>query len=256
MGQILYFFKKSVEKMGRMCYYNEKGVMKMPNSIKYDSELILNKLIEVIEESGLSYGEIARRTGIPKSSIHRYASGKTKKIPIDAVRLISEATGVSTSYIMGREDKQENSYSLPQPTITENTTTFPVIGDIAAGYDFPAYEDWTGDTIEIPDTYLRGHDKSEFFVLRVKGNSMFPMYHDGDKVLILKQSTLNYSGEIGAILYNDDCGTLKKVEYKEGEDWLNLIPINPNYEPVRIEGEALEHCRVLGVPRLLIRELD
>ena len=46
------------------------------------------------------------------------------------------------------------------------------------------------------------------------------------------------------------------MEYKEGEDWLNLIPINPNYEPVRIEGEALEHCRVLGIPKLLIRELD
>lgn len=105
--------------MGRSCYYNKKGGIKMPNSIKYDSKLILNKLIEVIRESGLSYGEIARRTGIPKSSIHRYVNGQTKKIPIDAVRLISEATGVSTSYIMGREDKQEECNS-PKPKITEN----------------------------------------------------------------------------------------------------------------------------------------
>lgn len=198
--------------------------------------------------------ELANAIGVSRSAIGMYESGE-REPDFETMEAIADYFNVSMDYLHGKSNNPKNNF-LFAPTITENTTTFPVIGDIAAGYDFPAYEDWTGDTIEIPDTYLRGHDKSEFFVLRVKGNSMFPMYHDGDKVLILKQSTLNYSGEIGAILYNDDCGTLKKVEYKEGEDWLNLIPINPNYEPVRIEGEALEHCRVLGVPKLLIRELE
>ena len=206
-------------------------------------------------QNNLTQEELANYANTTKQTIHKYETGIITNIPAIKIKAISEKLCTTPAYLMGWEDKQNNDNSLPQPTITESTTTFPVIGDIAAGYDFPAYEDWAGDTIEIPDTYLKGHDKSKFFVLRVKGNSMFPMYHDGDKVLILKQSTLNYSGEIGAILYNDDCGTLKKVEYKEGEDWLNLIPINPNYEPVRIEGEALEHCRVLGVPRLLIREI-
>lgn len=198
--------------------------------------------------------ELANAIGVSRSAIGMYESGE-REPDFETMEAIADYFNVSMDYLHGKSNNPKNNF-LFAPTITENTTAFPVIGDIAAGYDFPAYEDWTGDTIEIPDTYLRGHDKSEFFVLRVKGNSMFPMYHDGDKVLILKQSTLNYSGEIGAILYNDDCGTLKKVEYKEGEDWLNLIPINPNYEPVRIEGEALEHCRVLGVPKLLIRELE
>ena len=206
-------------------------------------------------QNNLTQEELANYANTTKQTIHKYETGIITNIPAIKIKAISEKLCTTPAYLMGWEDKQNNDNSLPQPTITESTTTFPVIGDIAAGYDFPAYEDWAGDTIEIPDTYLKGHDKSKFFVLRVKGNSMFPMYHDGDRVLILKQSTLNYSGEVGAILYNDDCGTLKKVEYKEGEDWLNLIPINPNYEPVRIEGEALEHCRVLGVPRLLIREI-
>lgn len=206
-------------------------------------------------QNNLTQEELANYANTTKQTIHKYETGIITNIPAIKIKAISEKLCTTPAYLMGWEDKQNNDNSWPQPTITESTTTFPVIGDIAAGYDFPAYEDWAGDTIEIPDTYLKGHDKSKFFVLRVKGNSMFPMYHDGDKVLILKQSTLNYSGEVGAILYNDDCGTLKKVEYKEGEDWLNLIPINPNYEPVRIEGEALEHCRVLGVPRLLIREI-
>lgn len=212
-----------------------------------------NILRNLRKRDNINQLELARAIGVSRSAIGMYESGK-REPDFETMESIADYFNVSMDYLHG---KNKTPYSsLSEPTITDNATTFPVIGDIAAGYDFPAYEDWTGDTIEIPDTYLKGHDKSEFFVLRVKGNSMFPMYHDGDKVLILKQSTLNYSGEIGAILYNDDCGTLKKVEYKEGEDWLNLIPINPNYEPVRIEGEALEHCRVLGVPRLLIRELD
>lgn len=217
---------------------------------------IYDRIKQLREQQGLSQQVLAEKVGFKTASAINKIELGLRDINQTKIILFAKALNTTPAYLMGWEGKQESSYSLPQPTISENTTTFPVIGDIAAGYDFPAYENWTGDTIEIPDTYLRGHDKSEFFVLRVKGNSMFPMYHDGDKVLILKQSTLNYSGEIGAILYNDDCGTLKKVEYKEGEDWLNLIPINPNCEPVRIEGEALEHCRVLGVPRLLIRELE
>ena len=85
---------------------------------------------------------------------------------------------------------------------------------------------------------------------------MYPIYMDGDKVLIVKQSTLNNSGDVGVVIYDDNCGTLKKVEYVKGEDWLELIPINPMYQRERIEGEKLEHCRVIGIPTLLIREIE
>ena len=85
---------------------------------------------------------------------------------------------------------------------------------------------------------------------------MYPDYQDGDKVLVLKQSTLNYSGQVGVVIYNDDMGTLKRVEYKMGEDWMKLIPINPTFPPIKITNEELEHCRVLGIPKLLIREIE
>ena len=76
-----------------------------------------------------------------------------------------------------------------------------------------------------------------------------------NKAVILRQSTLNHSGEIGAIVY-DDYATLKKVEYVNGEDWLRMVPINPQYPPKRVEGAELEQCKVLGIPKLLIREIN
>ena len=146
--------------------------------------------------------------------------------------------------------------AFPAPTITEDVVTFPVLGEIAAGYDHIALEDWEGDTLELPARYLRGRPATAYFVLRVKGDSMYPDYREGDKVLVLRQDTLDYSGQVGAILYDGELATLKRVEFAPGEDWLRLVPINPQFPAKRIAAGELEQCRVLGVPRFLFRELD
>jgi len=142
------------------------------------------------------------------------------------------------------------------PEIADDTVQMPVIGGVAAGYERIAYEDWTGDSIEIPRSYLRGHEPQEYFVLRVKGNSMYPDYQEGDHVLVFRQDTMDRSGQVGVVIYGDECGTLKRVEYVQGEDWMTLRPINPNFPPVTIRGEELEHCKVLGIAKMVIRELD
>lgn len=211
---------------------------------------ISEKILELINRNNISYGELSKITGIPKSALQRYATGETQKIPISRLELIAKHLHTTVSYLMGWEN------NLKSPTITSDVVEIPVIGTIAAGYNELANEDWSGETVSVPKEYLRGRKKEEFFVLTVQGDSMYPLYMNGDKVLILKQSTLNKSGDIGAILYDGDMATLKKVEYVQGEDWMKLIPINPEYQPKTIEGADLELCRVLGIPKLLIREIN
>lgn len=218
------------------------------------------RLQQGLELTNTKPAELSRLTGISKSSISHYLKGDWEGKQ-DAVYKIARALNVSEAWLMGfdvpREKQPKDNYiNLPEPTITENYTKFPVIGDIAAGYDSIAFEDWEGDCVDIPNSYLRGRNKNEFFTLRIKGNSMYPLYHEGDVVLILKQPTLNRSGDIGVVLYDDEIATIKKVEYVMGEDWLKLIPINPEYPPKTIEGEELDHCRVIGIPKLLIREIN
>ena len=188
-----------------------------------------------------------------KSTLSRYENGLQEPMYTVVVNL-AELFGVSVDYISGAAQTESGeSYS---PVITEDFVTFPVIGEVAAGYDHIVAEDWEGEKIDVPTSYLKGRPKEDYFVLKVKGDSMYPVFHDGDSVLVLKQETLNYSGQVGVILYGDDNATLKKVEYKTGENWMNLIPVNPTFPPIRIEGEDLTHCRVLGIPRLLIREIQ
>lgn len=206
--------------------------------------------------------ELCNKTGIPKSAMSQYINDRFEPKQ-DRVYLIAQALDVTEAWLMGydvpmkSEARKEFSKSdnLPEPEITEDVTTFPVIGEVAAGYESIADENWMGETVDIPISYLQGHNKADFFVLKVKGDSMIPLYHEGDKVLILKQSTMNYSGQIGVVIYGDDKGTLKRVEYAQGEDWMRLVPLNLNHPIVRIENEDLEHCRVIGIPRLLIREI-
>lgn len=213
------------------------------------------RILTAISNSNLSYGELSKLTGIPKSALQRYATGETGKIPINRIEAIAKATHVTPEYLMGWAETKKHS-PFPEPEITEDYVTFPVIGEVAAGYEHIIQEDWSGDTIDVPVKYLHGRPKSDYIVLTVTGNSMYPLYLDGDKVLILKQSTLDRSGDIGLIRYDGECATLKKVEYVTGEDWMKLIPLNPEYQPRTIEGADLEQCEVIGVPRLLIREID
>lgn len=204
------------------------------------------------EKRGLSQSELAKIIGVTAGTIGNYEQG-TRHPRNATLQALSEYFEVSIDYLLG--NNQKNSTYFPSPNTTSDYITFPVIGEIAAGYNTPPLENWEGETIDIPISYLKGRKRSDFFVLEVKGASMYPHYQEGDKVLILSQNTLDYSGQVAAIIYDDDFATLKKVEQPLNKEWLKLVPINPNYETQKIEGEELNHCHILGVPKMLIRDI-
>ncbi len=68
-------------------------------------ENISNRILNVINDANLSYGELSKLTQIPKSALQRYATGETK-IPIDRVEKIAKATNVSAAFLMGWESNE------------------------------------------------------------------------------------------------------------------------------------------------------
>lgn len=208
-------------------------------------------------ELGLTLSQIADMMGVAEATVQRWESGKIKSVRHEKINRLAEVLKVSPASLMGWENAGAffvNKY--PEPQITDDVAVLPIIGEVAAGYEHIAAEDWIGDTVEIPVKYLRGRSKSDYIVLTVKGDSMYPIYMEGDKVLILKTPTLSRSGEVGLVRYDGDNATLKKVEYAEGQDWVKLIPINPQYPPLTIKGADLERCEVIGIPQLLIRKIE
>jgi len=65
---------------------------------------IANRLSAAIAASKMSYGELSKLTGIPKSAIQRYATGATEKIPIERLRALSAALGVPLSSLTPWEE--------------------------------------------------------------------------------------------------------------------------------------------------------
>ncbi len=212
----------------------------------------MNRIKTLREKKGINMTQAARALQIPYTTYVNYEKGE-REPNTEMLIKIAGFYGVSVDYLIGRSDR-ERPQLLP-PVITDDVVAIPVIGEIAAGYGELAVEDWSGETVDIPRRFLKGHKSEEFFILNVHGDSMYPLYMEGDKVLILRQTALARSGEIGAVLYDSEMATLKKVEYVTGEDWMKLIPINPNYPPKTITGADLESCRIIGVPKLLIREI-
>ena len=68
------------------------------------------------------------------------------------------------------------------------------------------------------------------FALRVSGDSMEPLFQDGQVIWIKEQEVLN-SGEIGIFVYSDDVYCKKLID---GDDGAYLRSMNPSYEDIKI----------------------
>lgn len=64
-------------------------------------ELISDRIRNAMERANLSYGELSALTGISKSSLYRYASGFTPKVPFNRLEIIAKALNVAPSYLIG-----------------------------------------------------------------------------------------------------------------------------------------------------------
>ena len=205
------------------------------------------------KELGLTLAQIAEKIGVTEATVQRWESGNIKSLRHERIAKLADILGVTPSVLMGWDEP--TAPTLPSPTITEDTVTFPVITSVAAHYDGVSIdESAVGEKIEVPRAYLKGRKAEDFCAMRVRGDSMYPAFQNGDIVLVLRQSTMNHSGEIGVISYGDDEMTIKRINYVDGEDWLKLVPLNPAYPPRRIEGVDLESCHITGIPQVLIRE--
>ena len=62
---------------------------------------ISKRLQQYYERSGLSYTDLAARTGVPKSALQRYISGTTEKIPMDRLEKLAYALDTTPQILMG-----------------------------------------------------------------------------------------------------------------------------------------------------------
>lgn len=196
-------------------------------------------------EKGYTLEDLAKQVGTSKQTIQRYETGIISNIPSDKIELLAKALDTTPAYLMGWEDSQQKKLEIPGVMPVGNLVALKLIASVRAGYGGTAVADWDGEYENIPEFMLKGYPQDECVLFKVKGDSMYPRLLDGDLIVVHVQSSVD-SGDTAIIVYNGDEGTVKKVNYVYGEDWLELIPTNPEYPNKRIEGADLEQCHVYG----------
>lgn len=206
-------------------------------------------LKQLRDERDLTQAELARIVGVSRSAIANYEAGE-REPDFEVEEALADFFNVPIDYLRGRQSSA--AFSIPR--ITDDVIRFPVLGDVAAGFDRIAMTDWEGATVEIPRSALHGRPAEDYLTLRVCGDSMYPFYLDGDVVLVLRTPELEHSGQVALVRYDGENATLKKVE--QLTDGMRLVPLNPIYPPRTIAGADLDQCSILGIPRLLLRTVD
>ena len=189
--------------------------------------------------AGLTQQELADKIGVKLAAVSKYELGTVDNLPISRVERIADALGVTGGQIMGWEESD----------MIDGEIFVPVVAEIAAGFDKQPIRDYEMDLFPVPSVYAKGRRTDELFIIKVRGDSMYPMYQEGDHILAVRTPTVE-DGEV-AILQYEDNATIKRVE--RVKDGLRLIPINPMYKSETVtDGDEV---RVVGKPLVLIREL-
>ena len=191
---------------------------------------------------GYKPADIARLTGLDKSSISRYRSG-AYKAKQDAVYKIAQALRVSESWLMGYDtpmdpDAPRGGVIIPAGfQAMPDLAPVPLVGDIACGTPILAEEN-IKQLVGVPAAWHAD------FALECHGDSMAPRICDGDIVCIRKQAEVE-TGQIAAVRIGDEA-TLKRF-YRSG-DTVQLVAENPAVCPPMVyTGEQLEDMQIEGL---------
>ena len=203
---------------------------------------------------GLSLREVNRLTDISYTHLNMIENGKRNVTPA-LLRNLAQLYNVDyldlyekAGYIDLIEDAKKS--NIKTDSLGNPVVPVPLLGVVKAGYDYLAQENWIG-TVDV-ETSLVG-DGKDYFALKIKGDSMAPVFIENDIVIIRKQNDCE-NNEFAVVIINGDEGTLKKI--KKTDSGIILQPLNPAYGPVMYTKEEMETIPIIivGVVKQLKRE--
>ncbi|HIZ93708.1 MULTISPECIES: LexA family protein [unclassified Flavonifractor] len=192
----------------------------------------------------ISQKDLAAQLFVSPQAVGKWEREEATPNP-ETVRKLSELFDVSADYLLGRE-------LSPNASPASHALRVPVLGVIQAGIPMDAIEDIL-DWEEVPVSWASGG--REYFGLRVKGDSMYPKYLEGDTVILRKDSACD-TGDDCAVLVNGDAATLKQVLLRE-DGAVELRPVNPTYPPRTYSPAEIESLpvQIIGVVVELRRKI-
>lgn len=183
-----------------------------------NKEIFAKNLRYYMEINKKDRNDICNLLGFKYSTFSDWYNGN--KYPrIDKIEILANYFGIEKSDLIENKDKKNKFDKFGNSVVS-----IPLLGEVRAGYDYLAQENWLG-TVDIKEELAKTGD---FFALQIKGDSMFETLWDGDIVAVKKQD-FAVDGNIAVVLINGDEATVKKI--KISDEGIKLIPLNRRINP-------------------------
>ena len=209
-------------------------------------------------KNNLSQRAFAARTSLSPSyintleKIYNPKTGKPYSVTTDVAIELANAMFISIEDLLNMLDKNQEfiTNTIKSDELGNPVKEVPLLGTVKAGYDYLAQENWIG-TIDVDASLVK--DGSEYFALKVHGDSMSPVLVENDIVIVKKQDDFE-TGDIVVAIINGDEATIKKG--KKTDNSILLQPLNNNYEPLIFTNDEMKTIpvKIIGIVKQLKRD--
>jgi phage repressor protein C with HTH and peptisase S24 domain len=180
------------------------------------------------ERYSLSASGLARRAGLDSTAFNKSkrlsSDGRPRWPSTESLAKIIEATGASLDEFTGLV---EGRTGLGQAALPVRRSSVPLLGFAQAGaggfFDdagFPAGQGW--DLVELP-----AQSTETSYALKVQGDSMLPLYRNGD-VLIVEPGATTRKGDRVVVKTNGG-EVMAKVLERQTAKSIILVSLNPDH---------------------------
>lgn len=199
-------------------------------------------------ELKLTLEQVGQAVGVGKSTVKKWEDGYISNMRRDKIALLAKVLKMNpVSFITG-EFKEEEEQAIPLPQT--NVFMRPVYDSISAGFGVIAQD----VPVDYMPTYITCPSEQDKYIwINVHGDSMSPLIDDGSKILVKKQPSVD-SGQIAAVLVDDEEAVVKKVLYSD--DTVELHSVNPYYPPRVFKNNDVTRVQILGLVKEVSKALQ
>ncbi|MCB5202526.1 helix-turn-helix transcriptional regulator [Neorhizobium sp. T786] len=195
-------------------------------------ESIWGAIDALAERHKLTPSGLARRAGLDPTSFNKSKrlgpDGRLRWPSTESISKVLDATGATIDQFMSLIPSPSRS-QLPDGAFPPQAGSIPLLGFAQAGaggfFDdggFPAGQGW--DVVEFPASPSR---KAGVYALEVQGDSMMPLYRDGD-VLIVEPGAQVRRGD-RVVVKTREGEVMAKVLMRQTAKSIDLTSLNPEH---------------------------
>ena len=199
----------------------------------FSHDRIWGAIDRLAERYEMSPSGLARKAGLDPTSFNKSKrlspDGRLRWPSTESISKVLEATGATVEQFTAYLSMNGQSAYVPEGMSPAQTGAIPLLGFAQAGaggfFDdggFPAGQGW--DVVEFPASPDR---KAGVYALEVQGDSMLPLYRDGD-VLIVEPGAQVRRGD-RVVVKTREGEVMAKVLMRQSARSIDLMSLNPEH---------------------------